>query len=139
MLVRETSAGAALSQSEMVDRVKAAVAARTDPDFVIMARTDALAVEGLESAIARAVSDDGVCHVPAFRRRGEGTGARQHHRVRQHPVIHGRRAAVGLAIRRDGAQRGVLDTMQTRDELYERIDYYAYEQRLDALFAEHRE
>lgn len=45
---------AVVSQAEMVDRVKAAVDARTDPDFVIMARTDALAVEGLQSAIDRA-------------------------------------------------------------------------------------
>jgi methylisocitrate lyase len=43
-----------VSQEEMVDRVKAAVDARTDPDFVIMARTDALAVEGIDAAIARA-------------------------------------------------------------------------------------
>jgi len=45
---------AIVSQAEMVDRVKAAVDAKTDPDFVIMARTDALAVEGLQSAIDRA-------------------------------------------------------------------------------------
>ena len=45
---------AIVSQSEMVDRIKAAVDARVDPDFVIMARTDALAVEGMQSAIARA-------------------------------------------------------------------------------------
>ena len=45
---------AVVSQTEMVDRVKAAVDAKTDPDFVIMARTDALAVEGLQSAIDRA-------------------------------------------------------------------------------------
>ena len=45
---------AVVSQAEMVDRIKAAVDARTDPDFVIMARTDALAVEGLQSAIDRA-------------------------------------------------------------------------------------
>ena len=47
---------AIVSQSEMADRVKAAVDARTDSDFVIMARTDALAVEGLDSAIERAVA-----------------------------------------------------------------------------------
>jgi methylisocitrate lyase len=45
---------AVVSQAEMVDRIKAAVDARTDPDFVIMARTDALAVEGLQSAMDRA-------------------------------------------------------------------------------------
>jgi len=41
-------------EAEMVDRIKAAVDAKTDPDFVIMARTDALAVEGLQAAIDRA-------------------------------------------------------------------------------------
>jgi methylisocitrate lyase len=46
---------ALVSSSEMVDRIKAAVDAKTDPDFVIMARTDALAVEGVECALARAV------------------------------------------------------------------------------------
>jgi len=45
-----------VSQDEMVDRIKAAVDARTDPDFFVMARTDALAVEGLERAIERAVA-----------------------------------------------------------------------------------
>jgi methylisocitrate lyase len=43
--------------------------------------------------------------------------------------------AVYTAIRRDGHQRNVVDTMQTREELYERIGYHAYEQHLDALFA----
>lgn len=47
---------AIVSQDEMVDRVKAAVDARTDPDFVIMARTDALAVAGMEAAVERAVA-----------------------------------------------------------------------------------
>ena len=47
---------AIVSQAEMVDRVKAAVDARTDDEFVIMARTDALAVEGMDSAIARAIA-----------------------------------------------------------------------------------
>src|SRR5512137_1118300 len=45
---------AIVSKEEMMDRIKAAVDAKTDPDFVIMARTDALAVEGLEAAIDRA-------------------------------------------------------------------------------------
>jgi methylisocitrate lyase len=50
-----------VSQGEMVDRIKAAVDARTDPDFVIMARTDALAVEGLQAAIDRACACSGGC------------------------------------------------------------------------------
>ena len=47
---------AIVSQAEMVDRIKAAVDAKTDDDFVIMARTDALAVEGMDSAIERAIA-----------------------------------------------------------------------------------
>jgi methylisocitrate lyase len=43
--------------------------------------------------------------------------------------------AVYMAIRRDGHQRNVVDLMQTREELYDRIGYHAFEQRLDALFA----
>ena len=86
---------AIVSQAEMVDRIKAAVDARTDPDFVIMARTDALAVEGLQSAIDRACAcvEAGadmvfpeamteLGHVPAIRRSGESARARQHHRIR---------------------------------------------------------
>src|SRR6202163_674504 len=61
---------------EMVDRVKAAVDARTDPQFVIMARTDALASEGLERAIERAVACVGGC---------ADTG--QHHRIRPHAAV----------------------------------------------------
>ena len=78
----------------------------TDPDFVIMARTDALAVEGLEAAIERALrlrrgrrrhdlprGDDRARDVPAVRRRGEGADPRQHHRVRRDAAVHRRRTA----------------------------------------------
>ena len=99
-------------QEEMVDRIKAAVDARTDPEFVIMARTDALAVEGLEAAIDRA----GACveagadmifpeamtelaHVPEVRRRGEGAGPGQHHRVRRDAAVHRRRNCAAPASR----------------------------------------
>jgi methylisocitrate lyase len=46
---------------------------------------------------------------------------------------------VYMAVRRDGSQRSVIDTMQTREELYERIDYHSYERKLDALFAKRRD
>jgi methylisocitrate lyase len=46
--------------------------------------------------------------------------------------------AVYAAIRRDGTQQNVIETMQTRAELYDRIGYHAYEERLDALFAQAR-
>ena len=92
-------------KEEMVDRIKAAVDARTDADFVIMARTDALAVEGLEAAIDRACAcvEAGADmifpeamtdarQVPPVRRRGEGAGAGQHHRVRRDAAVHRRGA-----------------------------------------------
>jgi len=75
---------AVVSTSEMVDRVKAAVDARTDPDFFIIARTDALAVEGIESAIERAVAckeagadgvfPEAVTQLPQYARFGEALG-----------------------------------------------------------------
>ena len=86
--------------------IKAAVDAKTDADFVVMARTDALAVEGLEAAIERARrlrrgrrrhdlprGDHRARDVPALRRRGEGADPREHHRVRRDAAVHGRRAA----------------------------------------------
>jgi len=160
-----------VSESEMVDRVKAAVDARTDAGFVIMARTDALATEGLERAIARlqACVEAGADMVfpEAITELG------MYERVRRAvsvPVLaniteFGRTplfsrdelAAVGVdivlhccsayramnlaalrvyeAIRRDGTQRQVLDSMQTREELYAFLGYHDYEQKLDALFA----
>jgi methylisocitrate lyase len=162
---------AIVSQSEMVDRVKAAVDARTDPDFVIMARTDALAVEGLESAIARAVAyvgagadmifPEAMTELGMYRRFVDAVkvpvlanitefGSTPLFSVEElrsagvaivlYPLSAFRAANkaaenVYLSIRRDGTQQGVLETMQTRDELYDRIDYYAYEQRIDALLA----
>lgn len=157
-------------QSEMVDRIKAAVDARTDAQFVIMARTDALAVEGIDSAIARAVAcveagadmifPEALTSLEQYRQftstlkvpvlanitefgstplftteelRSVGVG------LVLYPLSAFRamnKAAenVYIAIRRDGTQKGVIDTMQTREELYDRIDYHAYETKLDALF-----
>jgi len=99
---------AIVSQQEMVDRVKAAVDARTDDSFVIMARTDALAVEGMSSAIdrAHACAEAGADMIfPEAIRRihqdRESTGARQHHRVRRNAAIHHR--ATGWCGREAGA------------------------------------
>ena len=114
-----------VSQQEMVDRIKAAVDARTDDSFVIMARTDALAVEGLESALDRAAAcieagaDVSLVLYPLSAFRAMNKAAEN----------------VYTAIRRDGTQQNVIDTMQTRMELYDRIDYHTFEQKLDALFA----
>ena len=92
----------------MVDRIKAAADARTDPDFVIMARTDALAVEGLDAAIDRAracveagadmIFPEAMTELSMYRKFAdavEGAGAGQHHRVRQDAAVHGRGAALG--------------------------------------------
>jgi methylisocitrate lyase len=159
---------------EMVDRIKAAVDARTDPSFVIMARTDALANEGLNAALDRAAAcveagadmifPEAVRELEQYRAFVERT------RV---PVLANltefgttplftldelRTVNVGLAlyplsafraanaaalrvyeaIRRDGTQRAVVDTMQTRAELYDYLDYYSYEKKLDELFAKER-
>ena len=90
----------------MVDRVKAAVDARTDADFVIMARTDALAVEGLDAAIERAVAyveagadmifPEAMTELDEYRQFAAAVkraGPREHHRVRQDAAVHRRRTA----------------------------------------------
>ena len=159
-----------VSLSEMVDRVKSAVDARTDPDFVIMARTDALAREGVDRAVERAVAcveagadaifPEAVTDLETYRRFVDAVtvpvlanitefGATPLFTVEElrstgvaivlYPLSAFRAANkaaenVYTAIRRDGTQRNVIDTMQTREELYDRIDYYAYERYLDELF-----
>lgn len=156
---------------EMVDRVKAAVDARTDNDFFVIARTDAIAVEGIERAIERALAcveagADGIfaeaapdlhtyrrfvaaVNVPLLANITE-FGATPLFTVEElrtanvamvlYPLSAFRamnKAALTVyqAIRRDGTQKNVLDTMQTRAELYDVIGYHAYERRLDQLFA----
>ncbi|CAI1695485.1 Methylisocitrate lyase [Serratia marcescens] len=162
---------AIVSTEEMVDRIKAAVDARSDPDFVIMARTDALAVEGLEAAIERAQAyvaagadmlfPEAITELGMYRRFAEATqvpilanitefGATplfttdelRSARVDMalYPLSAFRamnRAAerVYRALREEGTQKSVIDTMQTRNELYESINYYLFEEKLDALFA----
>jgi methylisocitrate lyase len=160
-----------VSKAEMVDRVKAAVDARTDENFVIMARTDALAVEGLDAAMERAVAcveagadmifAEAMTELPMYKRFVDAVkvpvlaniteyGSTPLFTVEElksvdvgivlYPLSAFRamnRAAenVYAAIRRDGTQKNVLDTMQTREELYQSIGYHAFEQHLDALFA----
>ncbi|BEO41398.1 2-methylisocitrate lyase [Serratia marcescens] len=166
---------AIVSTEEMVDRIKAAVDARSDPDFVIMARTDALAVEGLEAAIERAQAyvaagadmlfPEAITELGMYRRFAEATqvpilanitefGATplftteelRNARVDMalYPLSAFRamnRAAerVYRALREEGTQKNVIDTMQTRNELYESINYYLFEEKLDALFARQRD
>ena len=156
-----------VSKAEMVDRIKAAVDARTDTTFSIMARTDALAVEGLESAIERAIAyveagadmifPEAVTDLGTYRVFVETTkvpilanitefGLTPLFTVEElkiagvslvlYPLSAFRamnKAAekVFQTIRRDGTQAAAIADMQTREELYDRINYYAYEQALD--------
>ena len=161
-----------VTQQEMVDRIKAAVDARTDDSFVIMARTDALAVEGLNSALDRAaacveagadmVFPEAITELEMYKLFAERVNAPILANITEFgatplfTVDELRTANVGLvlyplsaframnkaaenvynAVRRDGTQKNVIDTMQTRMELYDRINYHAFEQSLDALFAQ---
>jgi methylisocitrate lyase len=163
---------AIVGKDEMVDRIRAAVDAKTDPDFVIMARTDALAVEGLQAALDRAgacveagadmIFPEAITDLAMYK---------EFARAVQVPILANitefgatplftteelRDAGVSIAlyplsaframskaalevfetIRREGTQKGVLDRMQTREELYEHLGYHAFEQKLDKIFAE---
>jgi methylisocitrate lyase len=160
-----------VTKDEMVDRIKAAVDARTDPDFFIMARTDALAVEGLDRAVERAVAcveagadaifPEAMTELGMYRRFAAAVkvpilanitefGATPLFSVDElrsadvsvvlYPLSAFRamnKAALNVyqAVRRDGTQKNVVDTMQTRNELYDYLDYHAYEGKLDALFS----
>jgi methylisocitrate lyase len=164
-----------VSRDEMVDRIKAAVDARSDPEFVIMARTDALAVEGLEAAIDRAracveagadmIFPEAVTELGMYRKFAEAVEAPVLANITEFgatplfTVDELRSANVGLvlyplsaframnkaalhvyqAIRRDGTQKNVLDGMQTRAELYDFLDYHAFEAKLDQLFAREKQ
>jgi methylisocitrate lyase len=156
-----------VSKSEMVDRIKAAVDARTDPDFTIMARTDALAVEGIEAAIDRAgacieagadaLFPEAINDLATYKKFTEAFdvpilanitefGMTPLFTVEElksvgveivlYPLSAFRamnKAAelVYETIRKEGTQKNVVDQMQTRDELYQRINYYDYENALD--------
>ena len=160
-----------VSKAEMVDRIKAAVDARTDPDFVVMARTDALAVEGLPAAIDRAracveagadmIFPEAITDLAMYRQFAEAVGVPVLANITEfgatplYTLDELRSANVAIALyplsaframnkaalevyrtlRREGTQKSVVDTMQSRAELYEYLGYLAFEQKLDALFA----
>ncbi|HEY3786710.1 MAG TPA: methylisocitrate lyase [Steroidobacteraceae bacterium] len=162
-------------QEEMVDRIKAAVDARSDESFVIMARTDALALEGIERAIERAhacvaagadmIFPEAMTDISMYRRFRAALRVPILANITEfgHTPLYTREelAAVGVdivlyccsayramnaaalrtyeAIRRDGTQKNVLDTMQTREDLYRYLDYHEYEDRLNRLFAASKE
>ena len=160
-----------VTKDEMVDRIKAAVDARTDPDFVIMARTDALSVEGLDAAIDRAsayveagadmIFPEAMTELSMYSRFVDATKVPVLANITEFgstplfTVDELKSAGVAIALyplsaframnkaalevytslRRTGTQQSVLDTMQTRAELYDYLGYHAYEAKLDALFA----
>ncbi len=162
---------AIVTQQEMVDRIKAAVDARTDENFVIMARTDALAVEGLQAAIDRAgayieagadmLFPEAITELAMYKQFANATKvpvlanitefgstplftteelASADVSIALYPLSAFRamnKAAENVyqTLRKEGTQKNVVETMQTRQELYERINYHAFEQYLDGTFA----
>src|SRR5439155_6282898 len=161
-------------REEMVDRIKAAADARTDPDFVIMARTDALAVEGLQAAIERAcacveagadmVFPEAMTELSMYRKFADAVkvpvlanitefGATPLFTLQElrsagvsialYPLsafraMNAAALKVYNAIRKEGTQTSVIDLVQTRADLYETLDYLAYERKLDQLFAKEK-
>ncbi|MAC46557.1 methylisocitrate lyase [Oceanospirillum beijerinckii] len=162
-----------VSLQEMVDRVKAAVDAKTDDDFFVMARTDAFQMEGLNAAVERAqacleagadgIFAEAVHTLDDYKAFSDGIngahllanitefGATPLFNTKElaengatmvlYPLSAFRaanKAALNVyeALLRDGDQKAVVDTMQTRMELYDFLNYHDFEQKLDALFAE---
>jgi methylisocitrate lyase len=164
-----------VSKEEMADRIKAAADARTDADFVVMARTDALAVEGLDRALERAracveagadaIFPEAVTELSMYRKFAEAVKVPVLANITEFGAtplftldeLRSAGVAIALyplsaframnaaalkvynAIRREGTQKSVLDLMQTRDDLYDTLDYHAYERKLDQLFAKDKE
>ncbi len=162
---------AIVPREEMVDRIKAAVDAKTDPDFIIMARTDAIAVEGIEAAIDRAAAcvaagadmifPEAVQDLTTYKKFAQTVKVpilanitefgstplftlKELHDADVSLVLYPLSAframskaalAVYSAIRTEGTQASVIDRMQTRAELYDYLGYYAFEQKLDAMFS----
>jgi methylisocitrate lyase len=160
-----------VTSEEMVDRIKATVDARSDSQFVIIARTDALASEGLERAIERTqayvaagadmIFAEAVTDLAMYTSIRKAVGVPILANITEFgktPLFTREElAAAGVdiilyccaayramnaaalkvyeVIRADGTQKNVLPLMQTRDELYRYLDYHAYEQKLDVLFA----
>ena len=163
-----------VSGAEMCDRIKAAVDGRTDPSFVIMARSDAIANEGFEPALERmtkyveagadmifpeavtdliqykkvvaAVKVPVLANITEFGKtplftveelRSAGVA------IALYPLSAFRamnQAALGVykSVKKDGTQKNVVASMQSRDELYDYLNYHSYEQKLDELFTRER-
>ena len=163
-----------VAKQEMVDRVKAAADAKTDKDFFVIARTDAIAIEGVDAAIERAIAcvdagvdgifAEAVTDLATYRKFVDAVkvpvlaNITEFGKTPLFTIAELRTTGVAIAlyplsaframnkaaetvynaIRRDGHQKNVLATMQTRDELYDRIGYHEYERKLDDLFASNK-
>ncbi|NAX17412.1 MULTISPECIES: methylisocitrate lyase [unclassified Vibrio] len=168
---------AIVSQQEMVDRVKAAVDARVNPEFVIMARTDALAVEGIDSAIERAIAyvqagadmifPEAMTTLEQYDRFSTALSAAcgksvpilanitEFGQTPLYPCAELAQVKVDMVLYplsaframnkaaenvyrhllEQGNQQALLDSMQTRSELYDYLNYHDYEDKLDELFS----
>ena len=158
-----------VSAAEMVDRMKAAADAKTDPDFVLMARTDAAAVEGIDGAIERAcryaeagadmIFAEALTELDQYRKFADAVevpilaNITEFGKTPLYTIEELKAAGVSLVLyplsaframsaaalsvyqtlRREGTQKDVVHTMQTRAELYEFLDYHEYERKLDQL------
>ena len=164
-----------VSASEMVDRMKAAADAKTDPDFVLMARTDAAAVEGLDNAVERAcryveagadmIFAEALTELDQYQKFANAVDVpilaniTEFGKTPLYTIEELREAGVSLVLyplsaframsaaalnvyqtlRREGTQKDVVHTMQTRADLYELLDYHEYERKLDQLLNADRE
>ena len=164
-----------VAKQEMVDRVKAAVDARRDEGFVIMARTDALAIEGIDAAIERAVAyveagadmifPEAMTELAMYRKFKDAVKVPILANITEfgftplftadelrtvdvdivlyccsaYRAMNAAALKVYETIRAEGTQKNVVATMQTRDDLYKYLGYHEYEEKLDALFAKHKD
>ena len=164
-----------VSQNEMVDRIKSAVDAKNDKNFVIMARTDALAVEGLQSAIDRAcacveagadmIFPEAINDLDTYKKFTKSVDVPVLANITEfgatplfsldelnsvgiaialYPLSAFRamnKAALNIykGLREEGTQKNLVEQMQTREELYEFLDYHEYEKKLDQLFKKEKD
>jgi len=159
-----------VSQNEMVDRIKSAVDAKNDENFVIMARTDALAVEGLQSAIDRAcacveagadmIFPEAINDLDTYKKFTKSVDVPVLANITEfgatplfsldelnsvgiaialYPLSAFRamnKAALNIykGLREEGTQKNLVEQMQTREELYEFLDYHEYEKKTRSTF-----
>ena len=163
-----------VASEEMCDRVKAAVDGRHDKSFVILARTDSLANEGLESSINRAkqyveagadmIFPEAITELSQYRKFADAVkvpilaNITEFGKTPLFTLDELRSASVAMAlyplsgframnqavlqlyktIKKEGTQKNAISAMQTRDELYDYLNYHSYEHKLDELFTRER-